>query len=815
MADTIHISVNGKTQKQRGKAFFDLCIFYALGRNTSSSTINEAMNWIASSALLGYPDALIVGKRVHEANSLMVPNILNTDASHGKLRDQLILLESFPQNQFYCNAVRMFWPEALRISTQHYLRTYIVDEDVSLENFIQTKINELDRSSFFDLAEKWLLVHQAVLVQSAKALQLLLSAKVGINLQTRDGRTALQLACQSAHVPSIRLLLAYGADASINDLGNVSPLHWLVLLPTDELHEVACDLIAQGADVNALMKKGNTVFFDGLGLSLEGTPLEWSCICRNHVAVTTLLSLGADPLLPAPDRSSYRPIEIALSSVSSDILDLLFSQTNVLELIPPETKEWFYDRIGNSGWSNDFQRWYMHGAQYERAYMEIMDTLARYIPFSNDPTRDPRTRPLVTAVLNFNVPLAKAMIRHGADLNEPPRIFQLQDETIVGLPLLTLAIYSSLCGVVGLSKRMGMIRFLVENGASLDNDQARELGALSPPPLFTACQLAPPEIVTYIAVCAPHQINRKHSGETPLHVAAKVVHAQICRALLALGADPNVESDHSRRGKCCRTATAWALNAGDWFLVTKPLLDQGASTDVGIKGGHRETLAHELVREAARKQGLRLDGKDKMMAILLENLLQHPVAKERDLLNDQGYHGIAPLGLAIIYGLPYLVEILLKFGATTTNVAYPDMTFAEMVRDCRTFQPRHVVEFAESALALNDNINEEEYYSLSDYDSNLERIYAMGYGIATPLPLSITEKLSLQKRSRLIHARPVAHLRKLPASVRCDPKPPRLRRSFSNPTKLVKGVKPQLMTRSSSAKCLGDGLGVLTLASLV
>lgn len=809
VADTIHISVNGQTQEQRGKAFFDLCIFYAMGRNTSSATIKEAMNWIASSALLGYPDALIVGKRVHQANNLTVPNILNTDAFHGTLHDQLILLESFPGNQVYCNAIRMFWPEALRTSTQHCLRTYIVDEDVSLDKFIQTKINDLDSSSFHELAEKRLLVHQAVMVQSAKALQLLLCAKVNINLRTPDGRTALHLACQSAHVPIIRLLLAYGADASINGLDNVSPLHWLVLLPTDELHEVACDLIAQGAELNTLMKKENTVFYDCLGLSLKGTPLDWSCMCRNHVAVTSLLSLGADPLLSPIVGSRYGPIEMALSSVCSDILDLLFSETNVLELIPLDRKVRFYDYIGQSFWSNDLQRWYMHGARYEEVYLETMDTLARYIPFPNDPATYPEFRPLKSAIMYFNVPLIKAMIRHGADLNEPPRGCSA---------LMKFALDCCLCRVAGLSKMMDMIQFLVENGASLDGNHACEPGLSSPPPLFTACDGVPAEIVTYLAVSAPHQINKKYDGQTPLHRAAQGLsndarHAQICRALLDLGADPNIECDHFRRDRyvinCCYTATAWALNAGDWLLVTKPLLDQGASSDIGIGGDHRETLAHLLVRRAASKQGLRLDGEDKLMANLLENLLQHPVAKERDLLNDQGYHGIAPLGLATFYGLPYLVEVLLKFGATMENVASPGMTLAEMIRDCRIFQPRYVVESVESPTDLDRrdrrrvNIERENYCSLSDYDSNLERIDAMQYG--TVAPLSLMDKLSLQEDSCLVHSRRIARLRKLPASVSGDPKPSLLRKSFSDSTMLFNGVKHQSMTRSLSTECLGDG----------
>jgi len=686
---------------------------------------------MACSALFGYDGSFIAGKRVYEANSLRVPDALYPKPALEGLYDQIMHLESLPRRDFYCNAVSVFLTRAQRLSSRSYLRNYETEFPDDLEAWARVRGTDSEGSLSSSFAERHFLIHQAVLLGQIDTVELLLTLDCDINLQTPDGRTALHLACQIANMPLIDLLLSNGADASKNDARNISPLHWLVLWPSNEICRVANALVTYGADVNSMMLEKAAVFYDCLGLELRATPLWWACLCRNRVAVSELLSLNAD-VYPLYDKAKqHRPLNIALGTVCCDIVELFFTQTDVLYLIPSKEKELLYNHIG-VGFPNEFQRWVIHGDAYEKAYTEVIDLLARYsveLPIHPQATLSPGSTfaPLTRAAMGFNLPLAKALVKRGANVNE-------RDYTN-GTTALFQALLSSAAAIAGPTKMLQMVDFLIKSGASVEpesNAPSHRL-AVGEPLLHFACMTSSSvDMIHLITMRAPAHINSKQCGRTPLHhIAAGGIDDENVKAfhmLLDLGADPDMETDHRGDGfKCCLTPIAYAVSCGDGWDLTQHLLDHDVSTDIGLRGGHRRTLVHLLINKAFLVLPRQRRGEDTKITSRLENLLNHPVARERDLANKTDCYRISPISSAVTRGLPHCVRILLDVGVKT-NVLIKGKTLLQAINHFQTRPPSFV--FGDTELEERREDHEYDwqkapYQTISEYTENLREIKSM------------------------------------------------------------------------------------------
>ena len=655
-----HLAKFGDAVEQRGRANFELCLLHALGRFSRALEVREAMNWMTSSASFGHKAALVVGKKVFQANDLPLPESLMNPIVHNDIRKQMMFLENLPPQEFYCNSVRILCTDELRTFSPK-LDNYFKPNNMSnrFKAWIEDKLTELGARAFYEFAENHFLLHGAVLHQDHDAAEMLLRNGCRINITTSDNLSPLLLACRRADVPLIRLLLSYGADASQNDADNISPLHWIVLLPNSEILDIANSLVNHGANVHTIMNERAPLFFDSLGLKLRATPLWWACACRNHTAVATLLALGADPFHDIDQKKTLGCLKISLETVCSDIVALLLPQIDKLHKVTEEEKQQFYVGIGAGSDSNDFQRWCMHGHAYRKAYTDIMDTLTQHkIPFC------PQSRlghevtytPLTRAAMSLNSTYISELLKRGADVND-------RDNDTRSTPL-SVALASASLLISSTIKALQAIEILIRNGASLKavsntrTDYHMEPGCA----LRYACQLpAPANIIQLIASSAPIYINeRSLLGETPFHVLVSQIDdddIEAVHVLLDLGADPNIETEHEQSMKCCLTVTAMAFHGHCW-TVPKLLLDRNASTETGIRGGHRQTLAHYLIHWA-----FQCPSEERMIISDLECLLDHPVSEQRNLLDDLDHMGISPVALATLYGLPNIVKIFLERGA--------------------------------------------------------------------------------------------------------------------------------------------------------
>jgi len=80
-----------------------------------------------------------------------------------------------------------------------------------------THINQID-------ADGWTLLHHAANEGRKEVVAFLLDHDAGVNMVTNLGDTALHFAAAKNYCPSVRILLAKGADATIKNRDGKSPL---------------------------------------------------------------------------------------------------------------------------------------------------------------------------------------------------------------------------------------------------------------------------------------------------------------------------------------------------------------------------------------------------------------------------------------------------------------------------------------------------------------------------------------------------------------------------------------------------------------
>ncbi|KAJ5380590.1 uncharacterized protein N7496_003018 [Penicillium cataractarum] len=149
------------------------------------------------------------------------------------------------------------------------------------------------------------ILHAAAALGVTDVVQELLdSAQVAVDVENDDAETPLYKAFQAGHTDVIEILLDGGASACTKTRQNVTPLHWLFMVPDSSIDRIAKLMIKGGADINAVITPVVKETSGGYPEKIQifhypfelphGTPLHWACFFRNMAAMDALLSLGAN-----------------------------------------------------------------------------------------------------------------------------------------------------------------------------------------------------------------------------------------------------------------------------------------------------------------------------------------------------------------------------------------------------------------------------------------------------------------------------------------------------------------------------------------
>ena len=126
--------------------------------------------------------------------------------------------------------------------------------------------------------------------------------KMDVNILNPLRETPLLCACRSGQGGiAILCLQIYKANASIAANNGETPLHWLLSFSDPNVEPLLNDLIANGADIQAMTKDriSHSKFPDNIDVDFQmpGTALNWAIHRSRPYIVKALLSRGADPRL--------------------------------------------------------------------------------------------------------------------------------------------------------------------------------------------------------------------------------------------------------------------------------------------------------------------------------------------------------------------------------------------------------------------------------------------------------------------------------------------------------------------------------------
>jgi ankyrin repeat protein len=648
------LAESGQSRQEKARASFQMSLLASLNRVLTQTLENEPLYWIAHAAYLGDEAALLLAWRIFEARQILPPQSL---LQFSALSNELAEIDAFLRRQhpidYYSNAVRLLWSRELRKKASKMItESRAFPFHVIFEDFNRMALNPDIKAKNHSAYERGQYpIHTAVCTGDRSLLRRLLRMGYSVNSQNEEGLTPLHLACMFGDLECVFLLLLFGGNASIKDKDDVSPLHFLILFPEHKIPAIAVALVKGGAKVDSSMKPNKHRCFDNLGLITSGTPLLFAVSCRNHAAISTLLSLGAN---------AQNAIKCSLYTACADILEILLQQGNLADHFTNKEKVDLYCAISAfAPRSNDFQHWCMHGPLYEGMYTELFKVLIKFgVTLDDDISRG---RVLQVAAISSNSGFARELIHHGAHVD-----YCDGEDT----PL-TAAILSIRGGTVGRVKNVRMIELLLENGASIfpANPSAGPYKRAGQPALFTALRSTPlTPVVELLARKMGKDINTKYYGQTALHVLGNYPGPElieIATLLLSLGADPNIESEHNGFSAygCCLTPITYAVAKGNWGII-RLYLERECTTDCGISGGHHFTIIHSALWDGfGRTKYLSTLGCNRMHEDFFRLLLSHRFIKERNLVNAIDSEGFTPLMVAVMYGLPFYVQILLLNGA--------------------------------------------------------------------------------------------------------------------------------------------------------
>ena len=708
---------NSKVQEERGRAAFNIFLCYSLGyAHREVQSVDEALEYIVSSAESGYSPAFVVGRRVFEANHVELPSVLRCGPKDETLRQVLAQLDELPNEDYYCAAVQIFWPRVLRADAIRSLQGLsTVDSIPYLSAWINDQNHAIGNEAFKIYADDQFLFHQAVLAGSYTACELLIELGCNININTPVGITPLNLACRCAEVELIRLLLKHGADSSLNDFNGTSPLHWLILIPEEDISSVAAAIVSNSRDRKCFRRAESQAFLDELGLVVKGTPLGWAIGCQNQPAIRALLE---NKIIEPDDLATFiTHLSSAMHAVSPQTANYLLSYTNCHHSLSLEVKRELCVAIGSNNTLSDFQRWMIHGAFVDKAYhdlIDLIDTITNFnlcsyhVPQKHTVHTDLLYGLLYRAVVSFKMPLIQELLRRGADINQTHGDSPL-DHTALGLAIAK----SNAWGQV--HKTCEVIKFLESCGGT----------TLRMTPISVACfWFAPDEVMQVLISSHPDDINVPCLGMTPLSRYI-MIEGEISKVKLLVDAGADIQLEDgalSDRWRYVdgRTPLANALDKLNW-AVAQYLLDKGASIIFGVKIGRRNSVLHLLVLRAFREAANKITSSMETLLLIIRRILDHPTGRQMDLINNQNHEGVSPLEMAIKLGLPEVVDILAAESFFPEHMTMLGSTLFDRVTDIHNVGNLFCVEGENLLMHVDMDITEPSM-SFSDYRRRLEKI---------------------------------------------------------------------------------------------
>lgn len=651
--DLHHTATRATDDEQRGSAAFSLFILYSLGRYGPYKNIEEALDLLSISAVAQYGPAFIVGKRMFNATGFghRLPSAIENGPQDPELSRTIALLEGLPNEDYYSAAVQAFWPPKLRLDALKLLpnlHDIFGGTTPGLLKIIPEQRQRMSIDDFQAYVQDHYLLHHSIVNSDLEACKLLLQFNCEINRRMPGGMTPLHLAFRCVETEMIKLLVQYGADASLTDNENISPLHWLVLLNKDDLREIAALLSSQNKYPKTIMastKPKSPIYFDDLGLEARGTPLYWAIDCRNSAAIQAMIDFGFVPLLDKSWPQSYlnEAVGTACPESTTIFLKLCRDQST-------EAQQRTYKSVGLRG--SDFNRWVMHGGYHDQVYGDVLDLLSQFgfkLPLkSSEMIEKDQWTPLCTAVSSYHLPLIKVLLQRGADVNDR------SIHTALGWA------FASADATGPKHKVTDVVSLLLEHGAITYPE----------PPLYQACSFfVDPAILGLLISQDTQSANALYHGQTPLlNLLSFDIKDDLLSKVHILtsvpGANLDAETPHTgRETECCYTALAYSLVNLEW-PVARYLLDNNATYKIGINGDHQHTVLHLVIRHTLRIQGEKDVAAMVALLNILEKLLEHPVSMETNLINIKDHNGISPLRMAIDFMLPDVVKRLLnpKYG---------------------------------------------------------------------------------------------------------------------------------------------------------
>ncbi|KAI1417916.1 hypothetical protein F5Y13DRAFT_199041 [Hypoxylon sp. FL1857] len=685
----------------QGKAFFNLFLMYAVIKNGFKLFTNasQGLDYITRAASAGYAPAYIVGKRVFQANHTPVPDILHRGPQNGTLRKMLSELDRSPNEKFYPTAVQLFWPMKLqKDATNHLNHLSPLNHVGDLPTWIHEQHQVMGKNYFLEYAESHFLLHRAVVSGSFRAYEMLIKLGSDVDLQMPDGVTPLHLACQCAEADLIELFLKRGANPSLTDIAHTSPLHWLVLLPEEDIRPIGSLLLKSCRDNRSLVTSSSRVFFDDLGLVADGTPLHWAISCRNLAVVDLLLRLVPEHLLNKPYTiSDY--LDRAVATVSADTTTYLLQYGGPRGAIDAKTRLWFLDALNGDAFTSDFQRWIMHGSSIERSYRDTIEAIVNFNVSSSAVFGRPKkpSKPLVSshylyrAAIAHNIPMIKELLRYGADANAVFDHDQVYDPAHVPRhsdPDTALGWAISSCHSLGqVHREYETIQFLLAQGGTTYKIS----------PIVQAVTAdASLDVIRLLISAKPNSINVRFRGMVPLHHCLKAKRGfPVFKMMVESGADLytedgetiSAEIEKDRRAKLRymnsgRTALAWAVYSLDWKII-QYLLDHQAPLDFGTAHKQRQSVLHLLLYRAFGIASKNTPGELEKSMFIARNLLSHRAVIKADLINRSNYDEWTPFSMAIVLGLPFLLDTFIKHQG-----GIPDEVQSWGLQFCRKFASR-------------------------------------------------------------------------------------------------------------------------------
>ncbi|KAF3190660.1 hypothetical protein TWF788_008181 [Orbilia oligospora] len=361
--------------------------------------------------------------------------------------------------------------------------------------------------------------------------------------------------------------------------------------------------------------------------------------------MSALLYLGASIFGGRPEsRLDY--FFACAQTVCADTLEILLRESLTTQPLHGRDASNLFFHAG-SGHSRvpDFQRYCMHGKEWEEATAKVFGTFARY----GFPIRERYKNKVLMGAARDNCPtLVHCMIDVGADVNAVDKFFLR--------PINALLLYG-IERISDSSRTSQIIHLLVDNGAPMmPYDNYIDVRIAQKSILQLAIEFGPPfSTVELIARLTQRDINRLTNGKAAIHCGqlseTQEERIQIISLLISLSADVNLETSHqydfddSSRGwhpyprdtSCCKTAVCTTLADENWPLAGY-YLENGGPVKYGISGGHCRTIVH-LVLKIAADEPRRLQ----IFENFLEIILGHPRAKEHGLVDCKDFEGFSPL----------------------------------------------------------------------------------------------------------------------------------------------------------------------------